>query len=105
MASKKLLKPPLERAEPFDPDDLELDRQNPRFGGDDVAAGRAGEAKIIKRLIESADLKELIESVAANGYLDLEPLFVVVEKGKNVVVEGNRRLAAVKLLRDPALAL
>ena len=105
MASKKLPKPPLERAEPFDPDDLELDRQNPRFGGDDVAAGRAGEAKIIKRLIESADLKELIESVAANGYLDLEPLFVVVEKGKNVVVEGNRRLAAVKLLRDPALAL
>jgi hypothetical protein len=103
MAQKKAL-PPLERAEPFKPDDLELDRHNPRFGGDDVPAGRKGEATIIKRLLDDADLSELIESIAANGYLDLEPLFVVVEKDKNIVVEGNRRLAAVKLLREPKLA-
>jgi hypothetical protein len=47
---------------------------------------------------------ELVESVAANGYRDLEPLFIVVEKGKDVVVEGNRRVAAVKLLKDADLA-
>jgi hypothetical protein len=97
-------KPPLERTTPIRVDDLELDRKNPRFGGDDVPAGKKGEATIIKRLIEAADLMELVESIAVNGYLDLEPLFVVEEKGENVVVEGNRRVAAVKLLRDPALA-
>lgn len=97
-------KPPLERTTPVRVDDLELDRKNPRFGGDDVPAGKKGEATIIKRLIDAADLMELVESIAVNGYLDLEPLFVVEEKGENVVVEGNRRVAAVKLLRDPALA-
>lgn len=107
MASKKPPKPtpPLERAEPFNPDQLELDRRNPRFGGDDVPAGRKGEAAIIRRLVEAADIAELLESIAANGYLDLEPLFVIEERERFVVVEGNRRVAAVKLLRDPALAL
>lgn len=97
-------KPPLERTSPVDPDKLELDRRNPRFGGDDVPSGKKGEIAIIRRLHEQADLMELLESIAANGYLDLEPLFVVEEKGDLVVVEGNRRVAAIKLLRDPLLA-
>ena len=97
-------KPPLERTTPEDPGELVLDRKNPRFGGDDVVAGKKGEATIIKRLVDSADLMELVESIAVNGYLDLEALFVVEEKGEKVVVEGNRRIAAIKLLRDPDLA-
>ena len=97
-------KPPLERTTPADPQDLMLDRRNPRFGGDDVAPGKKGEITIIKRLHEQADLMELVESIAANGYIDLEPLFVVEEHGETVVVEGNRRVAAIKLLRDPDLA-
>lgn len=97
-------KPPLENTKAVDPEDLDLDRKNPRFGGDDVPAGRKGEIAIIKRLHEQADLMELLESIAANGYLDLEPLFMVEEKGRKVVVEGNRRVAAIKLLRDPSLA-
>jgi hypothetical protein len=104
LAVAKKRKPPLERTTPKDPDELELDRKNPRFGGDDVAAGKEGEATIIKRLLDMADLMELVDSIAVNGYLDLEPLFVVEEKGTNIVVEGNRRVAAVKLLRDPDLA-
>ena len=39
-------------------------------------------------------------SIAASGYFDHEPLFVAREQGKDVVIEGNRRLAAVKLLLD-----
>lgn len=97
-------KPPLERTTPERPNDLVLDRKNPRFGGDDVPAGRKGEERIIKRLIDTADLMELVESITINGYLDLEPLFIVSEGGEKVVVEGNRRVAAVKLLRDPDLA-
>jgi hypothetical protein len=97
-------KPPLERTTPEAPDDLELDRKNPRFGGNDVPEGKRGEVTIIRRLVDTADLMELVESIAVNGYLDLEPLFVVEEDGEKIVVEGNRRVAAVKLLRDPALA-
>lgn len=97
-------KPPLERAVSVDPETLALDRKNPRFGGDDVPAGKKGDAAIIKRLVEGADLSELLESIAANGYLDLEPLFVVKEKGESVVVEGNRRVAAIRLFNDPELA-
>lgn len=95
---------PLDHPIAIDPDDLELDRRNPRFGGEDVAPGKKGELTIIKRLHEQADLMELVESIAANGYIDLEPLFMVEETGKKVVVEGNRRVAAIKVLKDPILA-
>jgi hypothetical protein len=52
-------KPPLETTTPEKPDDLILDRKNPRFSGDDVPAGKKGEERIIKRLIDTADLMEL----------------------------------------------
>jgi hypothetical protein len=41
---------------------------------------------IIQNLLNYADLMELVESIAVNGYLDLEPLFVVEEGGKKVVL-------------------
>jgi hypothetical protein len=40
-------KPHLENTKAVDPDDLDLDRKNPRFGGDDVPAGRKGEIAIM----------------------------------------------------------
>jgi len=43
---------------------------------------------------------ELALSIAASGYFDYEPLFATEENGKWYVIEGNRRLAAVKLLLD-----
>lgn len=54
-------------------------------------------------------VNEVAISVAANGFFEEEPLFVIPkgrpEAGKQnyTVVEGNRRLAAVKLLRDENL--
>ena len=50
------------------------------------------------------DVKELVMSIAASGFFSHEPLVVAQEGGKNVVIEGNRRLAAVKVLLNPALA-
>lgn len=56
---------------------------------------------VVAHLMESADLRELIESIAANGYVDIEPLVVLEEeKGELTVIEGNRRVAATKLLRS-----
>ena len=68
-----------------------------------MPSGKKGDVAITKRLLDQADLMELVESIAANGYLDLEPLFVIEEKGEKVVVEGNRRVAAIKVLTDPDL--
>jgi len=46
---------------------------------------------------------EVALSIASNGYFEHEPLFASREDGELVVVEGNRRLAAVKLLLDGEL--
>ena len=54
-------------------------------------------------LWEMMDVKELTLSIAASGYFPHEPVIVAMEGGSKVVIEGNRRLAAVKLLRQPAL--
>ncbi|TCM35143.1 hypothetical protein EV648_12536 [Kribbella sp. VKM Ac-2568] len=47
-------------------------------------------------------VKEVALSIAANGFWTYEPLVVAQEGGRLIVVEGNRRLAAVKLLTDPS---
>jgi hypothetical protein len=51
-------------------------------------------------LEEHYDLDEIGQSIAAEGFRPEEPLIVVEEEGVHVVVEGNRRLATVKLLTD-----
>lgn len=93
---------PAPKPEPIDPATLRLDTRNPRFAAQSGSSTK--EKDIIQNLLETADLRELIDSLTANGYVDFEPL-VVVEEGKGLtVIEGNRRVAAIKLLRDPDLA-
>jgi hypothetical protein len=43
------------------------------------------------------------QSVATRGYFSNEPLLAIKENNQLVVVEGNRRLAALKALREPGL--
>ena len=83
-------------------DRLALDRSNPRLVNAD---GDATDVEIIARLYRAEDLGELLQSIAANGYLDIEPLIVLDDgDGRLVVLEGNRRLAAIRLFREPELA-
>ncbi len=56
---------------------------------------------IIQHLVDEADVNELVQSILSAGYVDYEPL--IVERKTNVVLEGNRRLAAVHLIADAAL--
>ena len=81
---------------------LRLDRMNPRLVGE---AADASDEWIIARLYRSAELDELLQSISANGYLDIEPLVVVGAPDDDalIVLEGNRRLATLRLLREPAL--
>lgn len=56
-------------------------------------------------MIENENITELMASIAEEGYFPAEPILVTPgKKGKFIVVEGNRRLTAVKLLLDPSRA-
>ncbi len=81
-------------------DDLYLDAKNPRLFG---PTGKTDQTQLLRALWTNGALDELALSIAANGYFTEEPLFGVREGGKVVIVEGNRRLAAVKILRDQSL--
>jgi hypothetical protein len=85
---------------------LDLDAQNPRLA---VNGGQRSQEELVKFLWSEMAVDELALSIAANGFFREEPLFVIPKddrpfddpKKKYFVVEGNRRLAAVLLLRDP----
>ena len=84
-------------------DELRFDRFNPRLLGQNASAS---DEFIIAQLYRSAELDELLQSVSTNGYLDIEPLIVLADSnsGKGLVVlEGNRRLATLRLLREENL--
>lgn len=80
------------------PEFLSLDTENPRLFLPD-AASRNSEPELIKSLADNSDLKELIVSIANNGFLDMEPLIVITDLNDNNkfrVLEGNRRLGKVR---------
>ena len=83
--------------EPVPVNDLRLDPNNPRF----ISETFRNEEEIVGYLAEAADLDELLLSILTSGYLDFEP--IVVRAGDMTVLEGNRRVAALKLIRDQEL--
>ena len=94
----------LEKTDKVPVERLRLDRRNPRLIGEDDGAS---DEAIVARLYRAAELDELLQSITANGYMDIEPLVVMddpdVGNGELIVLEGNRRLAALRLLREPDL--
>lgn len=83
--------------------DLHFDRENPRLAEYGISR-TAKDDDVISVLWDSMDIKELVQSIAASGYFEHEPLIVAEEDDRKVVIEGNRRLAAVKALLNPELA-
>ncbi len=91
-----------------DVDRLLLDQENPRLSG---ISNTSKQDELAQVLWNEMAVSEVALSIAANGYFEEEPLFVVPKKPEEkdrdkqqyIVVEGNRRLAAVKLLRDQDL--
>lgn len=81
-------------------DALLFDSQNPRLLGEGASSDQLS---LLKTLWAEFSVDEIALSVAANGFFTHEPLFASKEDGKFVVIEGNRRLAAVKLLCDKDL--
>jgi hypothetical protein len=81
---------------------VDFDPNNPRL----IEQGlkKPTDAQIVRALADNADLSEIVQSIAANGYIDIEPLIVQRDKSRYVVLEGNRRLAAIRVIQDPELA-
>lgn len=88
-------------------DQLYLDEENPRLAS---AGPNATQDGLLRFLWTQMAVDEVAISIAVNGFFPEEQLFVI-PRGKPdssggqkyTVVEGNRRLAAVKLLRSPEL--
>ena len=82
-------------------DRLEFDEKNPRLP-DTV---RRRENEIIKYLAEKTGIEDLMTSIGVNGFFPGEAIVVTqAKKEKYTVIEGNRRLAALRLLQNPGLA-
>ncbi len=87
---------------------LLLDEQNPRLASN---GHPRSQRDLVRFLWTEMAVDELALSIANNGFFPEEPLFVIPRDpghsdertDKFIVVEGNRRLAAVLLLRDKAL--
>ena len=82
---------------------LHLDSENPRLP---QRIAQQGEMAVQEYMAIKANIVELMRSIGENDYFPGEPLLVVpIKKGKSeyTVVEGNRRLCALKLLKNPRL--
>jgi len=78
----------------FDPDNFRLP---PEMQG-------APQEDLFVYFIKNYDPEELAWSMAENGYWEEEPLLTIdqaTNPGRRSVIEGNRRLTALKLLTDP----
>jgi hypothetical protein len=75
---------------------LDLDAQNPRLP---ESLQGAGSEELLEYLSANVALDELVQSFADNGFFQHEPLIGVESgNGRVTIVEGNRRLAALKIL-------
>lgn len=88
----------------IDLSDLKLDTQNPRLPKS-IRDSQPTEEQLIEYMLLDASLIELVIAIGMNGYFPGEQMLVVEDSdGKYRVIEGNRRLSAVKLLNNPDLA-
>jgi len=95
---------PFKNSTPCPVEWLRLDLTNPRLQTGDEYDLRT-ETELITTLAEIAALDELVLSICTNTFIPLEPLIVHgPDHGPYTVIEGNRRLASIKLINDPDLA-
>jgi DNA-binding transcriptional MerR regulator len=76
---------------------ISLDRENPRLVEFGITP-KSKEEDIIEILWNEMAVDELMYSIVSNKFWEYEPLILLKDEGKYIAVEGNRRLAAVKLI-------
>ena len=82
--------------------ELKLDPENPRLP---ERLKGAPDREILNWMLTDATLADLMASIAENGFFGGEALIGIHDEadGKIIIVEGNRRLASVKVLHNPNL--
>lgn len=80
---------------------LLLDPINARIPG---SSPTLSQRELLADLVENDKVLDLAKSIVDNGFFPVESLIMVEESKKKYVVEGNRRLAALKLLISPEMA-
>lgn len=82
-------------------DDMLLDQDNPRLGS------AASQSEALQRLIDldPSHFRKMMQSIKDNGLDPGDSLYVIVGDGDedHIVLEGNRRLSALKVLTRPDL--
>lgn len=73
---------------------LKLDPQNPRLPSD----LERSQNSMLEYLAKSSSIEELMSAISENDFFEAEALIAVPDDGGLVVVEGNRRLTALRLL-------
>jgi len=82
--------------------ELLLDLENPRIS-------RAGsQREVLQKIVEDQDVKLIVlaESIVADGLNPMDRWLTIkspADRGMYIVLEGNRRLAAIKILQNPAV--
>lgn len=78
---------------------LTLDPENIRLQVDVTSSQEA----LINDLFVNENATQILESIANNGFFPDEPPVIIKEKGKSIVIDGNRRVAALKALESPQI--
>ena len=81
--------------------EVKLDKYNPRMPENSESLTQED---ILNLMVDDYKIIELAESFATKGLMPLDNMVVTYEEGIPVVLEGNRRVAALKLLINPAMA-
>jgi len=84
----------------FNVTSLKLDPLNPRVSG--IGLQEIDQPTLLNHFVENYSVYELAKSIAKNGFFPDEVIIVFREDEMNrYVLEGNRRVAALKLLLNP----
>ncbi|MBW7573153.1 hypothetical protein [Caproiciproducens faecalis] len=89
-----------------DIEDVYLDEENPRFASSALIADQSEitQSSIINYLVEYGEVSALAQSIELNKGLFNEVLAsAYIKEGRIIVLEGNRRVTACKILRDNSL--
>lgn len=85
-------------------ENLLLDEHNPRFA--EYVLGGTTQRDIVNIIVRQFGVDDVLSSIAVSGYFSAEPLVCKkLSDDKFVVVEGNRRLAAMLILANDTRAV
>ena len=84
--------------------DLELDPQNVRLDLETSERNKMDQGDIINDLFANENAFQILENVVENGWFVDETPIVIKNRNKYIVLEGNRRIAALRVLQNPLLA-